>query len=345
MQIAVLGLNHGYTFAKQIKEMKGLTLAAVAGNNAAAMERANELEVPLYQDYKKLIDQCQLDGVIITLPNHLHKEAVKYCADQGLHCLVEKPIADTTDAAREMIDYCEQKQVMLMVGHHRRFSEKINHLKQLLASDIIGELVGVNMVWALAKDRNYYKEAWRIKASGGPLLINGIHDLDNLLYVTNLKIESAYAIACNKIRGFEVEDAVTAILEASDGTVIHYFLTDGVPSPWSYEFNVMENPIYHFYEEDCYHFFGTKGSLAFPSFRCFRYSEDQYGWKHALKEERFTLEAPGDPITAELEHFEAVLKGDISPRVTGEEGLKTLEILEAINLSVQEKRKVSLRSE
>ncbi|PAD35997.1 Gfo/Idh/MocA family protein [Terribacillus saccharophilus] len=342
MKIAVLGLNHGYTLAQQAKKTPGLTLAAVAGNNESAKERAKELDVPLYEDYKELIDNCLLDGVIITLPNHLHKEAVKYCADKGLHCLVEKPIADTMDAAQEMIDYCQKKQVKLLVGHHRRFSAKINHLKHLLKSDVIGDLVSVNMTWALAKNQDYYKEAWRVKAGGGPLLINGIHDLDNLLYVTDLKIESAYAVGRNKIRSAEVEDVVTAILEAEDGTVIHYFLTDGVPSPWSYEFNVKENPIYHFYNEDCYHFFGTKGSLAFPSFRCYQYCEEEYGWKHPLIEQQFVPADIVDPIAAELEHFEDVMKGVIMPRVPGEAGLRTLEVLEAINLSIREKRRVTL---
>lgn len=343
MQIAVLGLNHGFTLAQQAKKMAGLTLVAVAGNNADAKERAKELDVPLYEDYKELIDTCSLDGVIITLPNHLHKEAVEYCADKGLHCLVEKPIADTTAAAREMIDHCREKRVQLLVGHHRRYSAKINHLKQLLETKVIGELIGVNMVWALAKDHDYYKEAWRVKAGGGPLLINGIHDLDNLLYVTGLKIESVYAAGRNKIRSAEVEDAVTAILEAEDGTVIHYFLTDGVPSPWSYEFNLKENPIYHFYEEDCYHFFGTKGSLAFPSFRCYQYREGAYGWKHPLMETQYLPVGTVDPIAAELAHFEDVLKGEAVPRVPGEAGLRTLEVLEAINLSILEKRSVPLR--
>ncbi|MFP7492313.1 Gfo/Idh/MocA family oxidoreductase [Terribacillus saccharophilus] len=343
MKIAVLGLNHGYNFAQRIKGMAGVTLVAVAGNNAVAKNRAEKLDVPLFEDYKQLIDACALDGVIITLPNHLHKEAVIYCADKGLHCLVEKPIADTTEAARKMIDYCRYKQVQLLVGHHRRFSSKINHLKQLLDSGMLGDLVGVNMMWALAKDTDYFKEEWRIEKGGGPLLINGIHDLDNLLYVTDLHIESVYAAGRNKIRTLAVEDATAAILEADDGTIIQYFLTDGVPSPWSYEFNVHENPVFHYNEQDCYFFFGTKGSLAFPSFRFYQYSEGAYGWKHPLLERKIPHVEDTDPITAELEHFVNVLKKTEQPRVTGEAGLITLELLEAIKLSVREKRSVSLQ--
>lgn len=342
MRIAVLGLNHGYTFAIEALKMKGLTLVAVAGNDQLAVNRSKELGVTLYQDYKQLIDENELDGVIITLPNHLHKEAVFYCADRGVHCLVEKPIADEIEQGEEMVSYCQEKQVKLLVGHHRRFSSQIKQLKTLLDEGIIGDLIGVNMMWVLAKDRPYFEAEWRINAGGGPLLINGIHDIDNLRYVTGLDIESVYAIGKNNIRGNKVEDSVSAVLEASNGATINYYLSDGIPSPWSYEFNLKENAKYHFYDEDCYYFFGTKGSLAFPSFRIFTYADDAYGWEHPLEKSNFSTMEKLDPIVAELTHFIKVLKGVEDPLVTGEEGVKTLEVLEAMRRSMVEKRRVEL---
>ncbi len=283
MRIAVLGLNHGYKFACEVLGMKGLTLVAVAGNDQLAMDRSRELGVTLYQDYKQLIDENELDGVIITLPNRLHKEAVFYCADRGIHCLVEKPIADDIEQGNEMVSYCKEKQVKLLVGHHRRFSSQIKQLKDVLDADVIGDLIGVNMMWVLAKDRSYFQEEWRVNAGGGPLLINGIHDIDNLRYVTGIDIESVYAVGKNILRRNKVEDSVSAVLEATNGATINYFLTDGIPSPWSYEFNLKENTKYHFYDEDCYYFFGTRGSLAFPSFRHYTYADEAYGWEHPLE--------------------------------------------------------------
>src|SRR5699024_10649456 len=120
--VAVLGMNHGYKFAKDIVEMPDAQLEAVAGMDDLSRERAKELGVPLFVDYKDLINQCDLDGVIITLPNALHKEAVEVCADKGLDILVEKPIAPSIAEGRAMIDYCSERNVKLMVGHHRRFS-------------------------------------------------------------------------------------------------------------------------------------------------------------------------------------------------------------------------------
>lgn len=341
VKLAVLGLNQGYKFASDAVKMPGVELVAVAGFGDLAVERAKELGVPLYGDYKDLINECELDGVIITLPNQLHREAAELCANKGLHVLVEKPIADTVEDAKAIIAACARNNVELMVGHHRRFSSKLAKLKEMISSGLIGELVGVNMLWALAKDRPYFNDQWRITQGGGPLLLNGIHDVDNLRFTTGLKIESAYAAVRNSIRNNAVEDSASIILETSEGVVANYFISDGIPSPWSYEFDMNENPRYPHYKEDCYYFFGTEGSIAFPSFRVFSYDDEKYGWDHELKFERFTVE-DNDPMTAELEHFLSVLRGEARPLVTGEDALETLKVIKAIKESAKAGQKINM---
>lgn len=341
VKIAVLGLNHGYKFATDAIKIPEIELVAVAGNDELSALRARELNVPMYQNYKDLINECDLDGVIITLPNRLHREAAELCANKGLHILVEKPIADTVDDAQAIIEVCAKNKVELVVGHHRRFSSKMIKLKEVLSSGIIGDLVGVNMLWILAKDLPYFKDEWRISEGGGPLLINGIHDIDNLRFATDVKIDSVYATARNTIRNNVVEDSVAIILEAKDGPIINYFISDGIPSPWSYEFNVKENPKYHYYDENCYTFFGTKGSISFPSFKVYSYNEEAYGWDHELIIEEIDV-LGNDPMTAELKHFVNVLRGKEKSFVTGEDALETLKVLNAIKESIHKEQKVYL---
>ena len=341
VKIAVLGLNHGYKFATDALKIPGIELVAVAGNDQLSEQRARELNTPLYQDYKDLINECDLDGVIVTLPNRLHREAAELCASKGLHILVEKPIADTVQDAEAIIEVCAKNNVQLVVGHHRRFSNKVMKLKEVISSGLIGDLVGVNMLWILAKDRPYFNDKWRISEGGGPLLINGIHDIDNLRFVTDLKIDSVYATARNTIRNNVVEDSTSIILEAKDGPMVNYFVSDGIPSPWSYEFNVNENPKFHHYDENCYTFFGTKGSIAFPSFKIYSYSEEKYGWEHELEIEKISV-LENDPMTAELIHFVNVVRGEEKSLVTGEDALETLKVLNAVKESIKKGNKVFL---
>ncbi|WCK53261.1 Gfo/Idh/MocA family oxidoreductase [Aneurinibacillus sp. Ricciae_BoGa-3] len=133
VKIAIQGMNHGYKFAMDALNLPGVELVAVAGNNELSIQRAKALNVPLYADYKDLINECNLDGVIVTLPNRLHREATEICANKGIHVLVEKPIADTIEDGEAMIEECAQNNVKLMVGHHRRFSSRIKKLKEVLS--------------------------------------------------------------------------------------------------------------------------------------------------------------------------------------------------------------------
>ncbi|WP_052400576.1 Gfo/Idh/MocA family protein [Oceanobacillus jeddahense] len=342
MKIAVIGLNHGYKFAKDLLKMDEAVLVAVAGSDTLARERAKELQVPLFTDYKDLIEQCDLDGVIITLPNHLHAEAVQLCAAKGLDVLIEKPIASTISEGQEMINHAQAANIRLLVGHHRRFSAKVNKMKEIIESGLIGDLVSVHMMFALAKDPAYFHEAWRIKEGGGPLLINAAHDIDNIRYMTGLTIDQVYASSKNHIRQHEVEDAASILLETVEGPTMTYFVSDGVPSPWSYELTAGENPKYPQNANDCYFFFGTKGSISFPSMTMYTYKESQYGWDHNLQKKEFSVEE-NDPMTSELRHFIDMIQKDTPPLVTGEDALETLKVVLAIKRSAAEKRIVNVK--
>lgn len=346
MKLAVLGLNHGYKFAQDLLNWDVAELIAVAGNDALAVERAAALGVPLFADYRELLEECEIDGAIITLPNQLHLEAVRECARRGIDVLVEKPIASTVEEGLEMMRIARGAGIQLLVGHHRRFSNKVQRLKEVIDSGKIGELVGVNMMFAIAKDRAYFGEKWRVeKASGGPLLINAAHDIDTIRYVTGLTVDRVYASSQNRIRRNEVEDTASILLETEEGVTMNYFLSDGVPAPWSYEFTTGENPKYPYYEDaDCYYFFGTKGSIAFPSMKLYSYDGVNYGWDHPLSVENLDTEEDNDPMTTELLHFIDVVKNCTPPLVTGEDALETLKVVLAMKKSAEEKRIVHIKS-
>jgi predicted dehydrogenase len=173
------------------------------------------------------------------------------------------------------------------------------------------------------------------------MLINGIHDIDTLRFVTSLTIKSAYAVMNNTIRKHPVEDSAAVIFETVEGPIINYLLSDGTPSPWSYDATAKENPKFAQYEEDCYKVFGTKASISFPSFTVFSYDGENYGWEQELKKEIIDV-VENDPMTAELEHFIEVLRGEAEPFVTGEDGLETLKVITSIKRSAEIGQKVEV---
>ena len=336
IKFAVLGCNQGSKIARDAKKNEELDLVAVAGFGEQAEAVAAELDVKLYGDYNELLDQEPLDAIAIALPNPLHLPATKAALAHGIkYILLEKPIANTVAEGEEIIAACEEAGATLLIGHHRRSSSKYQFLREFLDSGKLGKLVGVQSVYAIAKPHNYFDVEWHTKKGGGPLLINTIHDMDDLNFVTGLAPKRVYAAGNNTIRGNEVEDSVSVVVEYEGGVTASYWVSDGTPGPYNYDLVAHENTFFTMAPEvkNSMHLFGTEGSFGFPSMEFFSY-KDGYGWLSPMTKESFEVEL-NDPMTAELEHFIDLVRGrETKPRCTGADGLATLKVINAVQESV-----------
>lgn len=247
IRFAVFGLNQGSKIARDAKKNPDYDLVAVAGFGQQAEDVAAELEVPLYADYTELLNEVPLDAVAIALPNGLHVSATRNALDAGVHnILLEKPIANTVEEANEIIAMCKEADATLLIGHHRRSSTKYLFLRDFIASGKLGDLVGIQATYAIAKPYNYWDVEWHTeKRMAARFLINAIHDIDDLNYTTGMKVTRVYAAARNTIRGNEVEDSASIVIEFDNGVTATYFISDGTPGPWNYDLAAEEN---HFFQ-------------------------------------------------------------------------------------------------
>lgn len=353
-RIAVLGLHHGYKCASDLMATGWGELAAVSGDTDLSRANAARLGIRLYEDYRELIDSVEVDGVIVTLPNHLHREAAERCAARGFHVLVEKPIASTLEDADRIAELGEKYGVKILVGHHRRFSPMLRRGRREVASGGLGRLVAVNAVWAALKPDDYFRAGWRTRAEsgGGPLMINAVHTVDDIRFLTGQEIVEVHASASNRIRGFAVEDTAAATLVLDGGALATVLISDCVPSIWNYESNAGENPAVYHRPGHSYILFGAAGSLALPELRRVSYPEGNRSWANPAVEE--TLEAsgldpaerasdPGDPMTALLGHFCRVCLGQEIPMVAAADARESLRAVLAIKESAATGRPVKLR--
>ncbi|UCG08026.1 MAG: hypothetical protein JSV83_05105 [Desulfobacterales bacterium] len=114
----------------------------------------------------------------------------------------------------------------------------------------IGKLVAVSVLWVLLKPSDYFQIDWRRQPGGGPVLINLIHDIDNLRYIFG-EIKRVYVETSSGVREFEVEDTASVSLRFSDGALGNMVVSDAVPSDWSYEATTGENPYYFRTNDNC----------------------------------------------------------------------------------------------
>lgn len=335
VRMAVLGMNQGSKTARDAVKHPEVDLVAVAGQGDHDREIAAELGVLIYTDYTLLLKQEDLDAVWISLPNQLHLQSVEAALAAGIKTiLVDKPIADSIEEAERMIQICKDAGATLLIGHHRRSSSNYQKLREVIDSGRLGEIVGIQSTYAIAKERPYFDVAWRTVKGGGPLLINAIHDFDDLNFVIGKNPIKVYAAARNTIRHKDVEDSVSAVVEYEGGVTCSYFLSDGTPSPWNYDLAACENPFFTMAPgENSMRVFGTKGSFGFPNMDLYWYADDDFGWKSPMLHEHLEVEHC-DPYISELDHFvDLALGRDTAPRCTGESALNTLKVIKAIQES------------
>jgi len=336
MRIAVIGAGQfGRKHVETVRQEPMCTLAAVADPVQAA-----DFGVPHYALYTEMLDRERPDGVIIATPNALHVGVGLACVERRVAMLVEKPIADTVQASRRLVEAAERARVPLLVGHHRRHNALIEKARELVHGGTLGRLAVVTALWLLQKPPEYYERAWRREpGGGGPLLINLIHDVDDLRYICG-DIAEVRALTANAVRGFRVEDSAAVALRFANGALGTATLCDAVPAPWSWELASGENPMYPQQPENCYFFCGSEASLAVPRMQLWRYGERK-GWYAPLERQDLSV-AKCDPQARQLQHFCRVIRGEEPPRSSGADATRTLAVIEAINESARSARAVLL---
>ncbi len=336
VRVGLIGMGLiGMPHAQTLQRVDECDLVAVADVDEKYREPAERLGATYYRNYEEMIGKETLQGVIIATPNHLHAPMGIACAERGLHLFVEKPIAPDLADADRLIAAAAANKVRVLVGHQRRFNARVEKARDLIRGGELGELVGATITWALLKPPQYFDGpfAWRREKGGGPILINLIHEIDNLRYICG-EIDEVFAVTGNRVRRFAVEDTAGVTFRFGNGAVGTAFVSDCVPSMSAYEATTGENPLIPHDFGNCYHFFGTRASLLFPQMKKLFYTDPvELGWHYPITEQAVKVTTGIDPYVKEFSHFAKVIRGQEPPRISGEDARRTLEVTLAIQRS------------
>ncbi len=323
-------------------------LCAVVDPAPAAVDIAASLGLAHFASLEALFAQpgnAKPDGVILATPNHLHVPGALTCMQHGVPTLVEKPVAASLEAGRQLLDALAKNPVPMLVGHHRRHSSTLQMARRAIASGSLGRVVTVMGSAQFYKPDSYFEQGrWRRESGGGPVLINLIHEMDNLRYLCG-EIDSVHAIASSAVRQFDVEDSAVITLRFASGALGTFTLSDTVASPRSWEQTSGENTAYPRYPlEDCYFIAGTRGSMAVPTLRIWTHAQNgrEPGWFTPFVEQTLALETI-DPLAAQLDHFCDVMAGSAAPIISVADALRSLLAVEAVRQSIATGKTVVLK--
>ena len=222
----------GQLHAMAISQCPETELVMVADiDERAARIISEKYCIPYVSLAEELLNNPDIEAVSIALPHYLHYEYGIKVAEAGKHVIIEKPFTTSKDKALELIEIFKEKKLFLSVWLERRNNPFAIKAKQLLKDGLVGKIayIAINVLgykqrsyWEYGMRNESYPSNWRKfwkTSGGGPLLMNGIHQIDLMRYITNLEVVEVYAKMATLYHDVEVEDTITVLLEFENGAL------------------------------------------------------------------------------------------------------------------------------
>ncbi len=192
-------------------------LAAISGSRTAA-------------SIEEILADPAVDAVYICVPHFLHRDIALQAAAAGRHVLIEKPMGVTPADAQSIVDACRHSHVACGVPFIARYTPAYHEAYRLVQSGTIGDILGFRLTYRDDKPRSYWSGGYsgrstsnwrrtREGAGGGVMIMNTIHDLDAMLWITGLQVEQVQGVVATLNSPGEVEDVALAVFSCTGGAL------------------------------------------------------------------------------------------------------------------------------
>ncbi|MCJ8337881.1 MAG: Gfo/Idh/MocA family oxidoreductase [Pseudomonadales bacterium] len=270
--------------------------------------------------------------IVITPPNSRHKIIDKMSA-AGKHILTEKPVERSYAAAVELVEMCETRDVLLAVVLQHRFRAGAQRLTEVFSSGELGELALVRAEVPWWRDQSYYDAAGRgtyQQDGGGVLITQAIHVIDLMLAITGPVAQVQALSATTKLHDIETEDFATCGIIFKSGIPGSIVATTS-----SYPGGVEKLTLD-----------GTLGSATLEAGKLVITWRDgkteQVGEVTGTGGGSDPMDFPCDWHQSLIEDFANSIANNRPPRVTGRDALRVQKLIDAIKISSDQGRLVSL---
>jgi scyllo-inositol 2-dehydrogenase (NADP+) len=219
----------GHIHEKTLNSLESANVVAVCDIEEEKMKDAITENVIKTSSFDELLKIDDINTVIISVSNHVHKEVVIKAAKAGKNIICEKPAAMNVKEFDEMIAAVKEAGVLFTVHQQRRYDQDFRTAKEVYDQNTLGNIYTIqSMLYGI----NGNMHDWHVfkKYGGGMLYDWGVHLIDQMLYMVDSKIKTIFADVRNVINEevddyfkilFKFENGVTGEIEL--GT---YFLAD-----------------------------------------------------------------------------------------------------------------------
>ncbi|MFD9435505.1 Gfo/Idh/MocA family protein [Streptomyces sp. NPDC060002] len=328
LRAGLVGLGSmGRHHARVLSGLEGVDLVGVVdpmGDKFGAAQGA-----PILNTVEELI-ALGVDYAVVACPTALHEPVGLALAEAGVCALVEKPVADTVDGARRLVEAFESRGLVAGVGHIERCNPALMSLRARLEAGELGDVYQV-------VTRRQGPFPHRI-ADVGVVKDLATHDIDLTGWVTGRQYASIAAHTVSK-SGREHEDMVSAVGRLDDGTMVNHLVN--WLSPLKERFTSVTG------DRGCFIADTLTADLTFHSnaavtteweaLRAFRGVSEGDMIRYAIPKR--------EPLQVEHELFRDAVLGKQADICTLRQGMRTVEVAAAVLESATSNRTVSLQPE
>lgn len=183
----------------------------------------DDSSIQRYVDYKKMIEENEIELIGIATESGNHAEIALYCIDHGINVIIEKPMAMSIADAEEIISRSEKKGVKVSACHQNRFNVAVQKMRDALEEGRFGKLSHGSIHVRWNRNRGYYDQApWRgtWAQDGGALMNQCIHGIDLLRWMLGDEIEEVYGVTRQQFHDYlEAEDVGMAVIKFKNGSI------------------------------------------------------------------------------------------------------------------------------
>jgi scyllo-inositol 2-dehydrogenase (NADP+) len=310
----------------------GLELSSIVTSNDERVAEARSAHpdaaiIPSADDL--LAAASEHDLVVVAAPNRHHAALGLAAMEAGLHVVVDKPLAVTSEEGRRLADAAASSGVVASVFHNRRWDGDFLTLRRLRDDGSLGELHRLESRferWRPEVDRGKWREGGTPDDAGGVLFDLGPHVIDQALELLG-PARSVYAEVRTLRAGAEVDDDFFLALEHDSGAVSHLW-GSMMAAQLGPRFRALGTRAAYVkwgldVQEDALRSGGGPGDPGFGD-----ESPDAWGWI-GTDDDRQRIETERGRYVEFYEGVERAIREGSAPPVPLEAGIATLEVIEA----------------
>lgn len=309
-------------------------VVAVCGRTEESARKKLEeygFKARIYTDFRKMLENEEIDIVSICTPNNLHPEQTIIAAEYKKHILIEKPVALNEDDLNKMLMAVRKNKVKTLVSFVLHWNPLLMTIDKLLKDDIIGEIYYGEVDYFHGIGPWYKQYSWNIKKDigGSSLLSAGCHAVDALLWFMNKKPVEVFSYSTRSknpdFKEYEYGPTSVTLIKFEDGTIGKVASSLDCKTP--YIFNI--------------ELFGSKGTIR---------NNKIFSHKFVGQTDYITIPTilpdSGDvrhhPFEGEVNHFVDCILNDKKPFPDLEDASITHRLIFAADLSAKEGKPVKL---